>query len=133
MGTPNVGGTATHNHKEAFCLMWYSCPCGHTERFWNSRDGVTPFVTLCPSCHRPTLQHVNFGSDRFEPNYEPVIGQRVWVSMTRKRAERVAAIRVAARAAHGSQIPSGMFESLVDHIYMGGEAPDLVVTGYVET
>ena len=36
-----------HNHREAFCLMWYACPCGHAERYWNSRDGVTPFMIGC--------------------------------------------------------------------------------------
>lgn len=88
-----------HMHKEAFCLMWYGCrACGHRERIWNSRDGVTPFCTLCPSCNHPELQHVDWGLDIYAPSHTPAIGQRVWVSMTRERAEAIARRRI---KAHG--------------------------------
>ena len=36
-----------YQHKEAYCIMFYKCDkCHAVERFWNSRDGVTPFIVL---------------------------------------------------------------------------------------
>lgn len=80
-------------HLEAFCLMRYSCVgsgtgnvvrmpgCGHSELFWNCRDGVTPFCTLCPSCGQ-VLQHVSWDQDFFAPDHQPHYGQRLWRTAT---------------------------------------------------
>lgn len=98
----------TRNHKEALCLMTYACVgpasvggggfkreterlmygCGHREVFWNSRDGVTPFMMQCPSCGGD-LQHVNFGGDIYAPNYQPNYGQGVWRDGTPDEAEAI--------------------------------------------
>lgn len=70
-----------YRHGEAFCLMWYECrnkQCGHRERIWNSRDGVTPFGMQCPSCGDSTLNHAYFGSDVFAPDHKLRVGQRYW-------------------------------------------------------
>jgi hypothetical protein len=70
-----------HHHAEAFCLMWYVCKnqrCGHRERIWNSRDGVTPFGMGCPSCGGNELYHAFFGSDEYAPNHKLHRGQRFW-------------------------------------------------------
>lgn len=129
-----------YNHREAFCLMWYACPCGHRERIWNSRDGVTPFGTLCPSCERPTLQHVEFGRDECVPHHKPAIGQRTWVSMTRERAEALARRRIASAVADPRcsaddrdrfSDPS-MLKRLVESFYENGHAPALDISGYSE-
>lgn len=119
-------------HREAFCLMWYACPCGHREQYWNSRDGVTPFGTACPSCGGPTMQHVQFGLDTFAPDHRPHLGQRVWVDMTRERAEQYARARIASARAQGHEISDDRFEPLVRSILgeHGGAAPDMRVTGY---
>lgn len=129
---PNDNG---YKHREAFCLMWYACSCGHRERYWNSRDGVTPFCTLCPSCGKPDMKHVDWGLDACAPDHKPTIGQRMWVSMTLERARAIAERRLGAFVAAG-RLPEGLtparMESLVASIYQEGEAPALAVFGYVE-
>lgn len=119
-----------HQHAEAFCLMWYACPCGHRERFWNSRDGVTPFGTRCPSCDRPSLQHTEFGRDQYAPDHKPAKGQRVWIAMTRPAAERYVRQRMAMFREAGREIPEERFAALVDNFFEHGTSPDMVVTGY---
>lgn len=78
-------------HAEAFNLMWYTCKyCDHTEQYWNSRDGVTPFGTSCPSCGRPELYHDFSRRDMFAPNHKPHPGQRIWRDMTEADARKIA-------------------------------------------
>lgn len=118
-------------HKEAFALMWYGCECGHRERYWNSRDGVTPFMTLCPSCDQPTLQHVWWTLDAHTPDHKPAKGQRVWVDMTRERAEQYARSQIAQMKARGYEDPPPeTFAAIVDDLFRDGDAPDMIVTGY---
>ncbi|MCA8017780.1 hypothetical protein [Burkholderia metallica] len=76
-------------HAEAHALMWYACECGHRERIWNSRDGVTPFAIPCPSCGAVTLYHLNPFADEADASYKPHEGQRVFVDMTREQAEQI--------------------------------------------
>jgi hypothetical protein len=76
------------NHKEAFCLMWYACKCGHRERIWNSRDGVTPFGCTCPSC-AGIMDHVNWRDDEPAPNHKLTVGQRFWRDGTPNEAEAI--------------------------------------------
>lgn len=82
------------NHKEAFCLMWYACHCGHKERIWNSRDGVTPFGCQCPSCGA-VMQHVNWQSDKPAPDHKLLRGQRFWRDGTPDEAEAIMRNRIA--------------------------------------
>jgi hypothetical protein len=141
-----------HFHAEAFCLMWYACSgkvdykaprapgarlprsagCGHRELYWNSRDGVTPFGTSCPSCGGD-LQHTDFNLDRYAPQHKPHHGQRVWVDMTRERAESIARARIALFRAEGHDVPDDRLQSLIESIYHEGTAPDCVVSGYQTT
>src|SRR5215469_16924087 len=76
-------------HKEAFCLMWYACKCGHRERVWNSRDGVTPFGMGCPSCGKSTLLHVDWELDVPSPAHQLASGQGFWRDGTPDDAERI--------------------------------------------
>lgn len=120
-----------HQHAEAFCLMWYACACGHRERIWNSRDGVTAFGLQCPSCSEPNLRHVDWGRDQYAPDHVPAVGQRVWIDLTRERAQEIAQ-RTVARVANG-KLPEGAdMGRIVDAVFNNGTAPDLVVYGYVE-
>lgn len=122
-----------HFHAEAFCLMWYRCDrCQHMERFWNSRDGVTPFGTRCPSCGRDTLQHAYFGSDQYAPDHKPPAGQKVWIDMTRDRAQQIVRQRIDALKAHGRDVESNEanFECHVDSFFEHGISPDMAVSGY---
>jgi hypothetical protein len=120
-----------HQHTEAFCLMWYACPCGHRERVWNSRDGVTPFGFACPSCKEPKLQHVDWSRDEYAPQYQPAAGQRIWIDLSRDRARAIAQ-RTIDQVARKQAVPEHDMERIVDAVYNGGNAPDLVIWGYVE-
>jgi hypothetical protein len=142
-----------HLHAEAFCLMWYACegetkmervgdsaryqrvlvkaPCGHRELYWNSRDGVTPFGTVCPSCGGHLL-HTDFHLDRYAPDHKPHRGQRVWISMTRERAEQIAKRRIARLRETGHDVPEETLAAAIGDIYHEGHAPDCVVWGYQE-
>ena len=117
----------TYAHKEAFCLMWYQCrECKSKERYWNSRDGVTPFGTVCPSCGGMDMMHVNWQFDECAPDHKPHYGQKVWVDMTRERAEAIAKARVADRPDY----PADRLSALVESIYHDGHAPDLHIEGF---
>ena len=74
---------------EAYKLMWYSCSCGHRECVWNSRDGITPFGTNCPSCGK-TMQHRSWAADVYKPDHHPYYGQLVWRDGTPDDAARIA-------------------------------------------
>lgn len=81
------------NHKEAFCLMWYACKCGHRERIWNSRDGVTPFGCQCPSCSG-IMDHVDWRDDTVAPQHKLKAGQRFWRDGTPDEAEAIMRRRI---------------------------------------
>lgn len=81
------------DYKEAFSLMWYACKCGHRERIWNSRDGVTPFGCLCPSC-AGTMSHVEWHRDTPAPGHKLTIGQRFWRDGTPDEAEAIMRYRI---------------------------------------
>ena len=129
-------GRRGYAHAEAFCIMWYSCPCGHRERMWNSRDGVTPFNTSCPSCGGIDFAHSNFDADVHSRDHKPHPGQRVWVDMTPERA-RVRALQTCSVIV-GWKVDQEIFETMVLNALHGpgmagtqqSFAPDLAVTGY---
>lgn len=79
-----------HVHGEAFCLMWYVCRgCGHRERIWNSRDGVTPFGSSCPSCGDTDFLHSDWKSDEYAPNHQLWYMQKFWRDGTPDEAEDI--------------------------------------------
>lgn len=85
---------STYKHKEAFCLMWYACKdCGHRERIWNSRDGVTPFGILCRSCGK-FANHVEWQRDECRPDYKPIKGQHIFRDGTPEEAEKFMRARI---------------------------------------
>lgn len=105
-------------HGEAFALMWYACPCGHRERIWNSRDGVTPFGgLLCVSCggkgleHRG-LTHVDWRLDEPAPNHQLRDGQQFFRDGTADDAVAIIERRIASFAAHGHAAPPDVLEHL---------------------
>jgi len=76
---------AKYKHPEAFCLMLYHCSkCGHSETFWNSRDGVTPFMVSCLVCAE-SMQHIAWHMDKCEPEHKPKKGDRVFIDLTKER------------------------------------------------
>jgi hypothetical protein len=103
-------------HKEAFALMWYACICGHRERIWNSRDGVTPFSGLfCPSCGGRGLEvgglsHVDWQLDQFAPNHKLHDGQRFFRNGTAEEAEAIIERRIAYFVKAREEIPVAMCE-----------------------
>jgi hypothetical protein len=83
-----------HKHAEAFTLMTYVSDDGtETERVWNSRDGVTPFVITLRS--GKTATHRDWAADEYLPNYVPPAGSRVFVDLTPELARKSAAANVA--------------------------------------
>ena len=71
-----------YDHGDAFCIMNYRCnKCGHWEKLWNSRDGVTPFTIGCPQCG-DYMQHGAWHNDRCDPDYVPETGQRIFIDLT---------------------------------------------------
>jgi hypothetical protein len=79
-----------YQHAEAFCHMQY-IGTGRAGRIflsiWNSRDGVTPFITFCQE-YGIELQHVNFQQDRRDPDYKPMKGDLIWTSYTMEEAQQ---------------------------------------------
>jgi len=72
---------------EGLCHMMYYCEkCGKIERIWNSRPRVTPFMIGCSECDG-TMQHVDFQSDEFDPNYQPKEGERVFIDLPKEFAK----------------------------------------------
>jgi len=126
---------AGHNHAEAFNLMWYKClKCGHQERIWNSRDGVTPFGTGCPSCGRPDLCHAYMGSDQYSPDYKPHPGQRIWVTASKEQVAQWAEEAIQRGLAAGFKTTPEEMERVRQHYlssYTDGE-PALAIFGYEE-
>lgn len=92
-----IGQPAPYQHKEAFCLMWYQCKepgCAHSERIWNSRDGVTPFCMTCPSCGEASLTHVHWNRDECKPAHKLSKGQKYWRDGTTEEAEKFMRARI---------------------------------------
>lgn len=118
-----------YKHAEAFCLMLYQCQgCFHREVLWNSRDGVTPFGTSCPTCGAQNLLHTDFASDWCVPEHQPHFGQRVWISMTEQRAIEIARIQVLSRKKETRETLR-LVEQVAESIYHQGEAPDIAIAG----
>lgn len=88
-----------HQYGEGFKLMWYACVdttgvqapgvakpgCGHRERIWNSRNGVTPFGVSCPSCGG-SLLHVEWQRDEHAPGHKLRRHQRYFRDGTQAEA-----------------------------------------------
>ena len=106
----------SYNHREAYCLMTYQCQrCERTEQIWNSRDGVTPFITTCyiEGC-RGESQHINWHEDIQIPEYKLVSGQRFWRDGTYEEAREIIRRRVMSNPQY---IPAGITpEDYVDRI-----------------
>lgn len=83
-----------YQHAEAFCLMKYATKDGsEVEWIWNSRDGVTPFGVM-NRARTQELFHVAWELDRCLPNYQPLPGERIFIDLTRERAEHFARRRI---------------------------------------
>lgn len=110
----------TYKHKEAFCLMWYACACGHRERIWNSRDGVTPFGgLLCVSCGGKGLEdrglrHEHFNRDEPAPTHMLRLGQLYFRDGTVADAITIIKRRISAFAERGQAIPAEIAERLLE-------------------
>lgn len=113
-GLPTEEST-TMIHKEAFCLMWYRCDeCGHKERIWNSRDGVTPFGCACPSCGGLTLYHTEFDKDVAVPDHKLHRGQKFWRDGTPEEAIRIVQKRLEFSKSAGRDIPPEYEDQIIE-------------------
>lgn len=120
-----------YHHAEAFCLMKYATKDGsEVEWIWNSRDGVTPFGVR--SRTGGELFHTEWNLDRRLPTYQPLAGERVFVDLTRERAEHFARKRIELYWTDAEYPMSQTFSSreqaltvLVDGMLTPG-APDII-------
>jgi hypothetical protein len=78
---------AKYQHAEAYCLMTYRADDGEEETIWNSRDGVTPFIVTLKSGKQ--AMHVDWSTDRRDPNYKPKPGERIFVDLTEERRKEL--------------------------------------------
>ncbi|SRR6266851_368664 len=124
----------TYQHAEAFCLLTYHADDGtEEEKIWNSRDGITPFVIALRSGKAAT--HVNWRTDRPDQGYQPQIGERIFVDMTRERARQIAEANVdrwLADAKLGPMLLAGYTsrDAAIEYFtreYFQPGAPDLIV------
>ena len=69
------------------------------------------------------MHHFNFNADICVPDHKPQHGQKIWVDMTRERAEFFA--KMASKKL--DIVPDGFVESLTKSFYHDGEAPDLKI------
>lgn len=107
---------SNYNHKEAFALMWYSCECGHRERAYNSRDGVTPFGTTCPSCGG-TMNHDDWHLDEASPDWQPKNGQLIFRDGTSIDAHDILRRRKARMIADSSAEEAHRFAPHFDQMF----------------
>ena len=110
-----------YQHKEAFALMWYACLCGHRERIWNSRNGVTPFGGVpCPSCrgrdagYNGGLSHVDFHLDEPAPDHKLKNGQRFFRDGAADEAVDIVRRRLERFAESGNHVPADVRERLLN-------------------
>lgn len=111
----------TYKHKEAYCIMFYKCDkCHSIERFWNSRDGVTPFVVLarCPHC-RGDMQHIDFFMDECSPDHNPYRGQGVFTDMPEALKRTDVHIRVMRARADGYDLPENAEQAMCEDMQPG--------------
>lgn len=103
-----------YNHAEAFCVMSYECEeCGHVERIWNSRDGITPFVVCCRLCDGSSI-HVRWNRDNCIPDYEPDQGERIFVDFTEERAKKIAMEIIENYKGTKFEIPEEDYQKFID-------------------
>lgn len=70
-------------HKEAFCIMEYHCKkCNKSEKIWNARDGVTPFMLGC-KCGGE-MRHINWHGDKREVEHIPQDGERIFITLPKE-------------------------------------------------
>lgn len=112
----------TAQYKEAFCLMWYTCQtCGHLERIWNSRDGVTPFATVCPSCG-DEMRHVYWSSDKPVLEHKLHYGQKFWRDGTPDEAVAIMRSRIAQQRNAGRVLSHDEEEQIVASVRSGNSS-----------
>ena len=115
-------------HKEAFCLMYYKRKkCEELEQLWNSRDGVTPFVITCKLCGGEAV-HIMWQFDKCVPDYKPGPGQRIFIDMTKERAEEIAKKRIEHYNKLGynaDEDPVELLKDITEDIWHNGESPDI--------
>ena len=98
------------------CLMEYCCEkCKTIEILWNSRPRVTPFIVKCreENCDGE-MNHVNWSNDKYRPNHQPKIGDRIFVDFSKEAHELMCKARIE-KYWDDEQYPmSAMFENKQD-------------------
>lgn len=83
----------SYKHAEAFCHMTYESYDGtESERIWNSRDGVTPFIVTLKTGKE--ARHVNWHDDIRTVDWKPQPEDRIFVDLTKEKALEIAEQRI---------------------------------------
>lgn len=104
---------AEYKAKERHALMWYACKCGHRERIWNSRNGVTPFGLMCPSCGQLDLYHVDWQKDECSPEHKLHRGQRFFRDGTPEDAVTIIQRRIVSSKKAKQSVPDEIATKLL--------------------
>ena len=121
-----------YNHAEAFALMKYrDRETGKVEIIWNSRDGVTPFIVLSQNGNESV--HFDWQTDRIDPFHVPSVGDRIFVDLTREKAEAFQRERFAVntnmaerlRAHYEGMDDEAIVQKLVEDMMSPGGQPDI--------
>lgn len=103
-----------HQYSEAFMLMTYKCEsCGRTEKIWNSRDGVTPFIVICPNC-KGFQKHVDWNQDEYKPNHVLSKGDRYFCTLTKEQYRKELESAVLNSPSEKAVFDTSLIKQLVD-------------------
>lgn len=133
----------SYQHPEAYSLMHYTNKNRTvTERLWNARDGVTPFI-IGSVDGKHELTHQDWASDRRDIVFVPPVGSRVFLDLTLDAARvyrRQYVEKYWDKEVHGSKMsertdlwktPEEAVEYLAKNDYAQGgapgKAPDIVI------
>jgi hypothetical protein len=122
-----------YKHAEAFAVMKYQdSVTGNVEMIWNSRDGVTPFIVFSRAGNE--ARHIDWRSDKIDPDHVPDVGDRIFVDLTMERCRELNREMVEKRWEGGEYPMKDRFDSKEEAIeqlsismFDNGRQPDIVV------
>ncbi|MCP4256855.1 MAG: hypothetical protein GY774_04910 [Planctomycetes bacterium] len=75
-------------YKDAYCIIWFACGCGHQERVWNSRDGIISDSIICSSCGGLASQVKDVGRE-YDPKHQLNHGQKFFRDGTLEEKKKI--------------------------------------------
>ncbi len=95
---------SNHKYKDAFCIFWFACKCGHQEKVWNSRDNYIPSNIICSSCGK--MAGIPSGAPvEYDPKHQLNHGQKFFRDGTPEEAIKLATAHADKVIKNGSMVP----------------------------